>query len=208
MDRHFHRPRASVRTLHAKYASFCSGSVERDLAVGDDGGPGAKGAKAACVERAVSGGRVASHIMSYKDKFHSEERGRAVAQAQAQAQGAERGGSYWIGERSGGATGVDVRSKVIKRNVVVRRNAPVLTVDRFLNGESKSMATMPMLKICTPPPDMYSMNACIGNDLTGEIANSHAFFFFSASCELNASAAAADDDDVEATTAGEDEDLP
>jgi hypothetical protein len=84
----------------------------------------------------------------------------------------------------------------------------VLTVDRFLNGESKSMATMPMLKICTPPPDMYSMNACIGNDLTGEMANSHAFFFFSASCELSASAAAADDDDFVVATAEEDEDLP
>jgi len=85
----------------------------------------------------------------------------------------------------------------------------VLTVDRFLNGESKSMATMPMLKICTPPPDMYSMNACIGNDLTGEMANSHAFFFFSASCELSASAdkdADAGADDVVVVV--EEEDLP
>jgi len=94
-----------------------------------------------------------------------------------------------------------------------RRNAPVLTVDRFLNGESKSMATMPMLKICTPPPDMYSMNACIGNDLTGEMANSHAFFFFSASCELSALAdrdadAGADDDVVVVMVTAEEEDLP
>ena len=48
---------------------------------------------------------------------------------------------------------------------------------------------MPMLKICTPPPDMYSMNACIGSDLSGEMANSQAFFVFRASCELSASAA-------------------
>ena len=50
--------------------------------------------------------------------------------------------------------------------------------DRFLNGESKSIATIPMLKICTPPPDMYNMKACIGNDLTGEMAKSHALFTF------------------------------
>ena len=47
---------------------------------------------------------------------------------------------------------------------------------------------MPMLKICTPPPDMYSMNACMGSDLSGEIAKSHAFRVFSSSYELNASA--------------------
>ena len=35
-----------------------------------------------------------------------------------------------------------------------------------------------MLKICTPPPDIYSMNACIGNDLAGEIAKSHALDTF------------------------------
>ena len=46
---------------------------------------------------------------------------------------------------------------------------------------------MPMLKICTPPPDMYSMNACMGSDLSGEIAKSHAFRVFSSSYELNAS---------------------
>lgn len=73
---------------------------------------------------------------------------------------------------------------------------------------------MPMLKICTPPPDMYSMKACMGNDLSGEIANSHAFFFFSASCELNASTTAAaivpadDDDVVVVATGAEEEDLP
>ena len=60
--------------------------------------------------------------------------------------------------------------------------------DRFLNGESKSIATIPILKICTPPPDMYSMNACIGSDLTGEMAKSHALFTFSASCESSAAA--------------------
>ena len=58
--------------------------------------------------------------------------------------------------------------------------------DRFLNGESKSIATIPMLKICTPPPDMYNMKACIGSDLTGEMAKSHALFTFSASCEFSA----------------------
>ena len=47
---------------------------------------------------------------------------------------------------------------------------------------------MPMLKICTPPPDMYSMNACMGSDLSGEIAKSHAFRVFSSSYELKASA--------------------
>jgi hypothetical protein len=58
--------------------------------------------------------------------------------------------------------------------------------DIFLNGESKSMATMPMLKIWTPPPDMYNMNACMGSDLTGEMAKSHARFCFSASWESRA----------------------
>jgi hypothetical protein len=83
--------------------------------------------------------------------------------------------------------------------------APVFAVDRFLKGESKSIATMPMLKICTPPPDMYSMNACIGSDLSGEIANSQAFFVFRASCELSASAAAVADADADVVTA---DDLP
>jgi hypothetical protein len=75
-------------------------------------------------------------------------------------------------------------------------NAPAFAVDKFLKGESKSIATMPMLKICTPPPDMYSMNACMGSDLSGETANSQAFFVFRASCELSASAAAVADADV------------
>lgn len=61
--------------------------------------------------------------------------------------------------------------------------------DRFLNGESKSIATIPMLKICTPPPDMYNMKACIGSDLTGEMAKSHALFTFNPSCEPSAAAA-------------------
>lgn len=47
---------------------------------------------------------------------------------------------------------------------------------------------MPMLKICTPPPDMYSMNACMGSDLSGEMAKSQAFLVFKSSYELNASA--------------------
>jgi hypothetical protein len=59
--------------------------------------------------------------------------------------------------------------------------------DRFLNGESRSIATMPVLKICTPPPDMYSMNACMGSDLSGEMAKSQAFLVFKSSYELNAS---------------------
>ena len=45
---------------------------------------------------------------------------------------------------------------------------------------------MPMLKICTPPPDMYSMNACMGKDLTGEIAKSQAFRVFKSSYEFTA----------------------
>lgn len=35
-----------------------------------------------------------------------------------------------------------------------RPDAPVFMVARFLNGLLRSMKTMPMLKICTPPPDM------------------------------------------------------
>lgn len=49
----------------------------------------------------------------------------------------------------------------------------------FLKGERRSMNTIPMLKICTPPPDMYNMNACIGRDLAGEMARSQARFSFS-----------------------------
>lgn len=45
---------------------------------------------------------------------------------------------------------------------------------------------MPMLKICTPPPDMYSMNACMGSDFTGEIAKSHAFLVLRSSYEFTA----------------------
>jgi len=45
---------------------------------------------------------------------------------------------------------------------------------------------MPMLKICTPPPDMYNMKACIGKDLTGEIAKSQAFLVFRSSYEFTA----------------------
>lgn len=49
----------------------------------------------------------------------------------------------------------------------------------FLKGESRSMNTIPMLKICTPPPDMYNMNACMGRDLAGEMARSQARLSFS-----------------------------
>lgn len=49
---------------------------------------------------------------------------------------------------------------------------------------------MPMLKICTPPPDMYSMNACMGKDLTGEMAKSQAFLVFKSSYEFTAAFAA------------------
>jgi hypothetical protein len=40
----------------------------------------------------------------------------------------------------------------------------------------RSMTTIPMLNICTPPPDMYSMNACIGSDFAGAVAKSSARF--------------------------------
>lgn len=62
-----------------------------------------------------------------------------------------------------------------------RANVPVLIAARFLKGLESSMNTIPMLKICTPPPDMYSMNACIGRDLAGENARSHARFDLSSS---------------------------
>jgi len=42
---------------------------------------------------------------------------------------------------------------------------------------------MPMLKIWTPPPDMYSMNACMGRDFAGPIATSQARFSFRASSD-------------------------
>jgi hypothetical protein len=50
-----------------------------------------------------------------------------------------------------------------------------------LNGDSNSINTMPMLKIWTPPPDMYSINACIGRAFAGAIATSQARFSFKAS---------------------------
>lgn len=67
-------------------------------------------------------------------------------------------------------------------------HVPVLIPARFLNGENRSMKTMPMLKICTPPPDMYNMKACIGSCLAGEIARSHERFSFSAAYEASAAA--------------------
>lgn len=50
----------------------------------------------------------------------------------------------------------------------------VLIVETALMGFKRSMAKMPILNICTPPPDMYSMNAFIGSDLAGDIARSQA----------------------------------
>ena len=52
-----------------------------------------------------------------------------------------------------------------------------------MNGETSSMNTMPMLNICTPPPDMYNMNACMGSDFAGAMAKSHARFSFNDSYE-------------------------
>lgn len=73
-----------------------------------------------------------------------------------------------------------------------------------MKGEIKSIATMPMLKICTPPPDMYNINACIGRDLSGEMAKSQAFFSFSA-LSVFAADDEADEDAAAVTTV---EDLP
>jgi hypothetical protein len=68
---------------------------------------------------------------------------------------------------------------VIRRETVFqKRFSPEFIPDRFLNGVRRSINTILMLNICTPPPDMYSMKACIGNDFAGEIAKSHAFFSF------------------------------
>lgn len=39
-----------------------------------------------------------------------------------------------------------------------------------------SMNTIPMLNICTPPPDIYNMNACMGSCFAGLVAKSHARF--------------------------------
>ena len=63
----------------------------------------------------------------------------------------------------------------------------MLIADTFLNGESRSIVTMPMLKICMPPLDMYSINACMGSNLSSEITKSHAFLIFSFSYKLNVS---------------------
>jgi len=55
----------------------------------------------------------------------------------------------------------------------------VLIAAMFLNGLRRSIKTIPILNICTPPPDMYNMNACMGNDLAGDMAKSHARLSFS-----------------------------
>ena len=73
-----------------------------------------------------------------------------------------------------------------------RRYTLELMDARFLNGLERSMNTMPMLKICTPPPDMYSMNACMGRDFAGENARSQARFVFSSSYDAVAVAVATD----------------
>jgi len=135
--------------------------VKSDLAVGDDGGPGAKGAKAIFIFG-----------------FRVEKKWEMGILAKR------------MNERYGGG--------VIKGKG--KGNAPSFMEDRFLNGESKSIATIPILKICTPPPDMYSMNACIGKDLTGEIAKSQAFLVLRSSYEFNASAVL--------VVVAKDEDLP
>jgi hypothetical protein len=44
-----------------------------------------------------------------------------------------------------------------------------------------SIATIPILKICTPPPEKYTMTSCIGNCLAGDVAKSHARLALSAS---------------------------
>ena len=75
---------------------------------------------------------------------------------------------------------------------VSRTDVPVFMEARFLNGLESSMKTMPMLKICTPPPDMYSMNACMGRDFAGENARSQARFVFSSSYDAVAVAVATD----------------
>ena len=59
----------------------------------------------------------------------------------------------------------------------------VLIAATFLNGLNIGMNTIPMLRIWTPPPDMYNMKACIGRDLAGEMARSHALFCFRESYE-------------------------
>jgi len=59
----------------------------------------------------------------------------------------------------------------------------VLIAATLLNGLISSMNTIPMLNICTPPPDMYNIKACIGSDFAGEMARSQARFSFSATYE-------------------------
>ena len=68
-------------------------------------------------------------------------------------------------------------------------DAPVLIAATFLNGVKRSIKTIPMLNICTPPPDMYNMNACIGNDFAGDMAKSHARLSFSLAYEFFVDAA-------------------
>lgn len=70
-----------------------------------------------------------------------------------------------------------------------RLDSPTFIPARFLNGEKRSMNTIPMLKICTPPPDMYNMKNCIGSCFAGEIERSQARFSFNEACEAAAAAA-------------------
>lgn len=66
----------------------------------------------------------------------------------------------------------------------------VLIAAKFLNGLSSSINTIPILNICTPPPDIYNINACIGRDFAGEMAKSQARFSFSEAYEAEAAATA------------------
>jgi hypothetical protein len=58
-------------------------------------------------------------------------------------------------------------------------NAHLFSDDTALNGLNKSMNTIPMLNIWMPPPDMYSITACMGSCFRGEMARSHARLVFS-----------------------------
>ena len=53
------------------------------------------------------------------------------------------------------------------------RNASVFILAMFLNSVRNTM-TIPMLNICTPPPAMYSMNACTGRAFARDMVRFHA----------------------------------
>jgi len=58
---------------------------------------------------------------------------------------------------------------------------PLLMLAIALTGLINSMTRMPRLKTWTPPPDMYSMKAFMGNDFAGEMARSQARLSLSSS---------------------------